>query len=699
MPPETDSTRPSPGRGDGEGPGLSDRGAPRRFERPVFLVAPPRSGARLLLSALARSPEAWSPEEGGPARIEAALALPAEARGWSSDRLTGEDATPAALERLTDALFLSLRNGTGERPAAGAEGLRLVWRGPRNALRVPFLARGFPDALFVYFYRHPREAINALFESWSSGRAVTHPALPGWPGPPWSHLLVPGWRELTGRGLPEIAARQWEISTGRLLDDLEALAPERWCLSSYGHLATDPEGELGRLRAFLGLERGGLPPAAEDAGGHGERGGWRRNAALLESVFPLVAPTARRALDLFASRPGHPPLAEGVGEEAPGDGEPSGLAAASAGARSPSSGPSPLRSVSTVSFPHLLRALGSSLLVSTYQSGRVILVRAPPEDPLPGETPPLNTHFRSYPSPMGIAVGQGVLALGTAREVWELRNVPAAAPRLEPADRHDACFLPRACHVTGDIRVHDLAYAGGELWAVNTRFSCLCVLDREHSFVPRWRPPFVSALAPEDRCHLNGLAVVEGEPRYVTALGRSDTPQGWRETKGTGGLLLEVPSGEAVAAGLSMPHSPRWHDGKLWVLESGKGEIGVVDLASGRVEPVARLPGFTRGLSFAGPYAFVGLSQVRESVFGGLPLTRRLLARACGVWAVDTRSGAVAAFLRFEDAVQEIFEVALLAGFRFPELCEPGDDLLASTYVLPDAALAEVAFPARRGPS
>jgi uncharacterized protein (TIGR03032 family) len=216
------------------------------------------------------------------------------------------------------------------------------------------------------------------------------------------------------------------------------------------------------------------------------------------------------------------------------------------------------------------------------------------------------------------------------------------------------------------------------------------VLDRDHSFVPRWRPPFVSALAPEDRCHLNGLAVVDGRVRFATALGRSDVADGWRDAKARGGVLLEVPSGEAVASGLSMPHSPRWHDGRLWVLESGKGEIGVVDAAAGRVETVARLPGFTRGLAIAGGYAFVGLSQVRESVFGGIPLGERLEERVCGVWAIDLASGKVAGFLRFEDAIQEIFEVAFLPGMRFPELSEPEGDLVASTWVLPDAALREV---------
>src|SRR5205814_1695632 len=153
--------------------------------------------------------------------------------------------------------------------------------------------------------------------------------------------------------------------------------------------------------------------------------------------------------------------------------------------------------------------------------------------------------------------------------------------------QHDACYLPRASHVTGDIGVHELAWAGEELWVVNTRFSCLCTLHPDYSFVPRWRPPFVTALAAEDRCHLNGLALVDSEPRYVTALGTTDAAGGWRADKAHGGVLMELPAGRVVARGLSMPHSPRWHDGRLWVLESGTGGVVQVDPSTGRRETVA----------------------------------------------------------------------------------------------------------------
>ncbi len=178
--------------------------------------------------------------------------------------------------------------------------------------------------------------------------------------------------------------------------------------------------------------------------------------------------------------------------------------------------PEPLRAVHTASFPTLLRQLGASLMVTTYQAGKLVLVRT--------EGDHLNAHFRGFPAPMGLALDGDRLALGTAIQVWEYVDVPAVTAKLDPPGPHDACFLPRGSHVTGNIQVHELAWgAGGALWVVNTRFSCLCTLDRSASFTPRWRPPFVTALEPTDRCHLNGLAMVDGAPRYVTAPAHTDT--------------------------------------------------------------------------------------------------------------------------------------------------------------------------------
>lgn len=196
--------------------------------------------------------------------------------------------------------------------------------------------------------------------------------------------------------------------------------------------------------------------------------------------------------------------------------------------------PGPLRAAHTPNIPALLRRLGASLLVTTYQAGKLVVVR--------GEGDHLNTHYRTFQSPMGLAPADGGarLAVGTTIQVWEFRDNRDVARRLEPAGTHDACFLPRSSHVTGHVQIHEMGDGdGNQLWFVNTRFSCLATLDAEASFTPRWRPPFVTELEPSDRCHLNGLAMVDGKPKYVTALGDTDTPAGWRANKACGGIANE----------------------------------------------------------------------------------------------------------------------------------------------------------------
>lgn len=354
--------------------------------------------------------------------------------------------------------------------------------------------------------------------------------------------------------------------------------------------------------------------------------------------------------------------------------------------QSPPDPHAPLSSVHTRSFPDLLRQIGASLLVTTYQAGKLAILRE--------NQGVINTHFHVYNRPMGLAADNGRLAVGTAWTVEEYRNMADVAVKLDPPERHDAAYLPRNIQITGNIDIHEMAYGKDGLWVVNTRFSCLCTLDGEHSFVPRWRPPFISGYAPEDRCHLNGLEMVDGKPKYVTALGTTDTAGGWRDNKAGGGVLMDVESGEFICRGLSMPHSPRWYDGKLWVLESGNGSLATVDPATGQLDTVVELPGFTRGLDFYGPFAFIGLSQVRESaVFSGIRLTERVDERCCGVWVVDLRSGRIVAFLKFEDAVQEVFAVSVLPGQRYPDVLGVNDAHVPVCYALPDAALAEVVRP------
>lgn len=383
--------------------------------------------------------------------------------------------------------------------------------------------------------------------------------------------------------------------------------------------------------------------------------------------------------------------------------EPSDQDATSAAAAGSQDASQVLSSQHTSSFAELLAHFGISIAVTTYQAGKLVLLRS-----IGGA---INTHFRGFNKPMGLALAGGRMAIGTAIEIWEFHDAPAVAKRIEmPSEpsgevpngggvaAHDACFLPRGSHTTGDIQIHEMTWVDDELWFINTRFSCLATRDLRYSFVPRWRPPFITALAPEDRCHLNGFCVNPGRSRdvnsgmpafFVTALGETDSQGGWRSNKRNGGLLMETNSGEVVLRGLSMPHSPRWYADQLWVLESGTGTLGRVDTQAGRYEPIASMPGFTRGFDFHDRYAFIGLSQVRESaVFSGIPIADRPLSeRACGVWVIDIITGATVAWLKFDSAVQEIFAVTVLPNHRCPDVINDDPKLIADSFLLPDDTL------------
>jgi uncharacterized protein (TIGR03032 family) len=337
----------------------------------------------------------------------------------------------------------------------------------------------------------------------------------------------------------------------------------------------------------------------------------------------------------------------------------------------------------THSLPPLLTQLGGSLLVSTYQAGKVVAVGV-----AQGE---LTLSYHNFERAMGLAVKPDGIAVGARAQVWCLRRAPDLAGQIAPAGRHDACFLTRSSHFTGEVQAHELAWAGDELWLVNTAFGCLCTLDGRHSFVPRWRPPFLTGLAAEDRCHLNGLALADGAPKFVTALAETDTPEGWRADKVKGGCLIDVASGQTVARGFAMPHSPRVHRGRVWMLHSGAGQLVLVDPACGKAETVTELPGYTRGLALYDRFAFVGLSKIREtSTFGGMPIAARRPELKCGVGAVDLTTGRLVAHLEFLSGVEEIFDVQVLPGTRCPALSGPYPHLdgTGPIWTVPEAARA-----------
>jgi uncharacterized protein (TIGR03032 family) len=329
-------------------------------------------------------------------------------------------------------------------------------------------------------------------------------------------------------------------------------------------------------------------------------------------------------------------------------------------------------------FAAWLAGANGSVILTTYQAGKVVL--------LGWDGRQVTVLARDFPKPMGLAVDGPRLLLATRDEVILLANAPALARdfKLEEPGRYDALYLPRVRYLTGDLNVHDVAVGSDGPWITATRFSCLARLSQAYSFVPAWNPPFVSDVVPEDRCHLNGLAMVDGRPRYITCLGTTDTPGGWRPNKADGGVVVDVADGSVRLRDLSMPHSPRWTGGQLWLLDSGRGELLRTDPVAGTREVVCGLSGYLRGLCLVGPHALVGLCQIREKhIFGGLPVQQKYEKLLCGVAVVDTRSGTRVGLMEFTSGSTELFEVAWLAGVRRPMLLNPTHPAQTEAFTAP----------------
>lgn len=624
---------------------------------PIVVIAAPRSGGGILAGVLAQQ---W-----GLLRGELVDARELVANGENS------------VEVQTHRLGVG---DTGRDLTQLGQGTAGVEFSPRLGLQVGYLASELPAARFIVMLRDPGPTVASAMVAWSSGRFVSEPDLPGWWGDPWSFGLTPGWQELIGAPSAQVCAGQWSAYVNAMFDDLTEIDPARWMVTSYERLLADTDAELESIGSWLGAER--TSPSPELAHSPGtitapSALGWRRQAG---EIIPPLETNNETVTRFIEFRDAHAPAPQESDVSLIED-----IAPEATRTTVPSSGTA-FSSSHTGSFPELLAQTSSSVLVTTYKSGHAILLRADTDSKL-------NTEFASYRRPMGIAQAGSRLALGTDTSVINYSNTPALAQHLQPANVNDAVFTTRSTINTGDIAIHEMAYAGEELWVVNTRFSCLCTLDVNYSFEPRWRPEWISELAGEDRCHLNGLAMRDGRPRYVTALAQTDTAHGWREKKGVAGVIVDIDDNAIITSGLAMPHSPRWHAGEIWFLESGKGNLSRVNVTTGDVTTVATLPGFTRGLAFIGPYALVGLSQVRESVFSELPVTETKEERNCGVWIVDTRNGQIAGFVKFQGMVQEIFDLQVLPGMKWPTFIQEPSTLTTSAFVLSDNALKQVARP------
>ena len=313
-------------------------------------------------------------------------------------------------------------------------------------------------------------------------------------------------------------------------------------------------------------------------------------------------------------------------------------------------------------FVDWLESQNVSLAVSTYQTGKLFLFGRNP-------TGQFSAFERTFERAMGLVGDDQTIYMATLFQIWRLENVLQAD---ESTDGYDRSYVPQVGYTTGDLNVHDIAIdSSGQLNFISARFSCLATNSDRYNFCPIWMPKFVSKLAGEDRCHLNGLAMVDGKPRYVTACSQTDIVDGWREHRRDGGVLIDITNDEVMASGLSMPHSPRWYQDKLWLLDAGTGYLGHVDLESRQFNRLTFCPGFARGLCFSGNYAIVGISLPRhDPTFQGLAVQENLqeanVSARCGLLIIDITSGDIVQWMRFEDPIRELYDVIVL-----PEVIRP----------------------------
>jgi uncharacterized protein (TIGR03032 family) len=329
-------------------------------------------------------------------------------------------------------------------------------------------------------------------------------------------------------------------------------------------------------------------------------------------------------------------------------------------------------------FPAFLYEEKLTIVISTYQAGKVLFISS-----VNGKA--LTIYAKNFQRPMGIAVKQDKLAIAHRSKIDIFSGSSTLAKGYQPQPNHyDKIFLPQVSYNTGMADIHEIEWGNDGLWAVNTMFSCLCKMDDEYSFIPKWHPPFISEISPEDRCHLNGMAMKEGEPAFVTTFDNTDDKDGWRNKNPNTGQIIDIRKNEILAKDLPMPHSPVYHDGKLYYLLSASGEIVSFDIAECSSRTIATIDGYLRGLEVYKGYLIVGMSSLRKTFSDFQDVNEKSKTGAAGIHILDIETGSTVAKITFIDYIREIFSVKTIERVQRPVILTPDDEESHKFIHLPD---------------
>jgi uncharacterized protein (TIGR03032 family) len=328
-------------------------------------------------------------------------------------------------------------------------------------------------------------------------------------------------------------------------------------------------------------------------------------------------------------------------------------------------------------LPELLWQLQCSIAITTYQANKMVFIS-------PVDIEKLTQLPRSFNGPMGISVQGNKMVLGCKDEVTVFENsVDLAKHYPNKPNTYDSLWLPRQTFYTGRVDMHDIAFGQDGIYAINTSFSCLCKINGTYNFIPVWQPPFISQLASEDRCHLNGLVMINDKPKYVTALGMTDTHQGWRDNITAGGILIDIETNEVILSGLAMPHSPKMYNKELYILLSAKGELVKADIANKTYSVIKKFDGFCRGLAFHGDYAFIAFSKLRKNSSTFAKLSFSETANFAGIKIIHMPTGALVGEITYQSSVDEIYDIAVLPAMIRPNILNTSNDIYKYSLSIP----------------